>query len=416
MKKLLAAAMAVFTAAVMTGCEKPADEQIIEDITDEITTASETELPETSVTEEVTETAAETVTEIPGTTSGTAEAAVETETSEEETEIVSDTETTVEEETVTEAMAEADFPIGKWIETRAYIYEFDENGNVSVDTGFYNIKGTYEYNGSELRLRLISGWNKAVGYVFSVEKNGDSAELVYTDYFDTEFMDPYEPVGLMTGYMSVLGGLDKLTLEPFTGGFIPAEHEDLNGVWLCPDYKYNYYPTELYIYDGNSRNVYKDGKIISTEFHIKNGFEIYDKDYSFVIELDDHDETVEFKRSYMLYDDKLYIDSNYDNNPEILVRYNKENISSDYFNGVYESIIGTFTLQNGKGTIRSIYGDENAQIIVNGDKIFIDTDNFKAEYNYYFVDRAILLYNSEVYNSEEHETYKDYIVLTKKEK
>lgn len=407
MKKLLAAAMAVLTVAVMSGCGNTADRQLIEDITDDISTASETELPETSVTEADTE--------IPETVSGTAEAAAETETSEEETEIVSDTETAVEEETVTETMAEADFPIGKWIETRAYIYEFDENGNVSVDTGFYNIKGTYEYNGSELRLRLISGWNEPVGYVFSVTENGDSAKLVYTDYFDTEYMDPYEPVGLVSGYFSVLGGIEEITLEPFRNELVYAEHEDLNGAWISSDFRYNYYPDEMYVYNGNSWAFYHhNGFINKGEFHVKNGYEILDEPYSFDVHIDGREETADYRRSYMIYGDKLYVSNNIEPNPDILVRYVQKNISEDYFNDASyyatDGIKGIFTLKDGKGIFEPRVEDEDAkaaeekaQITVNGNKLLIRTDSFKGEYDYYLINDDVFLYNSN----------DDYILLSK---
>ncbi|MCH5348836.1 MAG: hypothetical protein J1E40_05895 [Oscillospiraceae bacterium] len=69
MKKILAAAMAVFTAAVMAGCSSTADEQLIEDISEDTSIAAETEASETaetsgteeteSVSEEETETSVE---------------------------------------------------------------------------------------------------------------------------------------------------------------------------------------------------------------------------------------------------------------------------------------------------------------------------------------------------------------------
>ena len=400
MKKFLAACAAILMTAVMAGCEKDtADEQIVEGIAEDISAASETELPETSLTDG-------TVAELPETTSVTEETTEETTTGE------------IPEETVPETKAadyeSSDFPVGRWTENRAYIYEFDDKGNVSINTGFYNIKGTYEYNGSELRLKLLD----AIGYVFDVTENGDSAELVYTDYFDTESKEPYEPVGLITGYLSVLGGIEEFTLEPFRSEFIPAEHEDLNGAWISSDFRYNYYPDEMYIYNGSSLAFYHNsGFIDKGEFHVKNGYEILEEQYSFDVYIDGHEETVDYQKSYILYGDKLYVSNNIEPNPKILVRYVQKDISESYFNDASyyatDGLKGIFTLKDGNGIferrVKDEYGEvvevekENAEITVNENKLLIKTDNFKGEYDYYLINDDVLLYNSN----------DDYILLSK---
>ena len=174
MKKFLAAVMAVLTAAVMAGCEKPADEQIIEDIAENISTASETEIPEAFVT---------------------AETASETEETTEETATEEITEETVSE---TEPTENTDPLVGRWTESRAYIYEFDEKGNVSINTGYYTVIGDYTCEENHLLLSLMDSDGEVYNYNFDIIADDNGYAMYYKPVENKwGFYDPYDPAGLM---------------------------------------------------------------------------------------------------------------------------------------------------------------------------------------------------------------------------
>lgn len=120
MKKVLAALLAVSVTAAFSGCNKPADGQIIDDIT-------------------------------------TAEAFSETsQTSAETTETTSGTTETITEKTSAEDVSEnqllfadydsAKFPMGVWQDNFFYTYECDEYGNITYN--YYDENDTEIYSGS----------------------------------------------------------------------------------------------------------------------------------------------------------------------------------------------------------------------------------------------------------------------------
>lgn len=117
MKKILAALLAVSITAALAGCNKPADEQLIDDIT---TAETFSETPHSSVetTEKITE-----------------------ETSAETTD-----ETVSESRFVFADYDGAKFPMGVWQDNYVFTYECDEYGNITYN--YYDENDTEIYSGS----------------------------------------------------------------------------------------------------------------------------------------------------------------------------------------------------------------------------------------------------------------------------
>lgn len=140
MKKFFAALLAISITAALAGCDKPADEQLIDDITEG--TSVVTEAAET-VSETETETSAETASE-------TAETTVETSTTTETSETSSETEkatTATSSESISETesndeprLAQHEELIGCWrnLEYQTTLI-FDENRYIGLDKGWGEI-------------------------------------------------------------------------------------------------------------------------------------------------------------------------------------------------------------------------------------------------------------------------------------
>ena len=377
MKKFLAACVAILMTAVMAGCEKDtADEQIVEGIAEDISAASETELPEASLTEGTTA-------EIPETTSVTEETATGE----------------IPEETFPETKAadheNADFPVGRWTENRAYIYEFDDKGNVSINTGFYNVTGTYTYENDHLSLSLKDADGDPYNYNFKIIAD-DKGYAMYYEPVENErgYCEPYEPAGLMSGWMSALWDIEepfylKKGEEPR-----PANVEDLDGIWIEPMYD------ELVIFEEN-RNIYlRDTYADIYESTLKNGvFICYD------------DDGYEESCILWLYDNKLYMSNAYSAEPSVLERYEAEphTLSVSDFEGSNSIRVdgkwAHIKLEKGKGTCEyddriydaaiSVIDNSRVNIRVNGEKTAYDHYIVREEQSEYYLDKYIYLYNDE---------------------
>ena len=377
MKKFLAACAAILTAAVMAGCNNPADEQIIEDITGDISTAAEAELPETSaIIEKATKMTSETT---------------------------SETEKTTAEETATVKITKAE-PIsnesvvplvGRWTESRAYIYEFDEKGNVSINTGYYTVIGDYTCEENHLLLSLMDSDGEVYNYNFDIVADDNGCAMYYKPVENKwGFYDPYEPAGLMSGWMSALWDNEdpfylKKGEEPR-----PANVEDLDGIWIDQIYG------ELVIFEKN-RNIYLHETYADIyESTLKNGIFIsYD---------DDGDEE---SCILWLYDNKLYMSNCYSAEPSVLERYEAEphTLSLSDFEGDNSIRVNgkwaNMRLEKGKGICEyddriydaaiSVIDNSRVNLRVNGEKTVYDHYIVLEEESEYYLDKYIYLYNDE---------------------
>lgn len=168
--------MAVLMAAVMTGCRKTADEQIMDEVLRDIPNVAGSgkskDDPDISF-EMITET--ETAASENETTVSETEAAEETS---EETEI--ETEITVDYD-------DSMFPVGNWVDisgTDEIFYSFDENGRLEVGLQTHSIFGRYTFEDNTLTLIFDIGFEEAVvtESVFDVQHE----EKGYRLYYDSE--------------------------------------------------------------------------------------------------------------------------------------------------------------------------------------------------------------------------------------
>lgn len=150
MKKVLAALLAVSVTAALAGCNKPADEQLIDDITEDTSLA--TEISET-VSE--TETAAENFSDTTTTSSAetSAESVSETEKTTTETSTATETTTAVFSESVSDAKIKTDGIdiTGAWIESesREGIFVFDGE-NIFIISDYHIESYPYKFNGTAI--------------------------------------------------------------------------------------------------------------------------------------------------------------------------------------------------------------------------------------------------------------------------
>lgn len=367
MKKAFAALLAIFTAAALAGCSKPADEQLIEDITEDtsfVTEVAET-VSETETTAE-TENVSETVSETEETS---AESVSETEDTESETSAVTDNETNSQNNITTA------FPVGKWTENRAYIYDFKEDGTVVINTGYYDISGTYTYENNVLTLNLFDSDNETNTFSFDITACKDGYKMDYK-LVENEygFHDPYEPAGLMSGYYSAAWNNDPFYLKK--GEYITfAEIEDIKGIWVDEE-------NSIYIFGDNKYMEGWNSHIHSYDYSLKNG--------RLECKNDEDDE------SYVLniYDGKIYMNNSYYPFPIILKRTESEPFSIKDFDSSWEfrtvndrtSVSYSYgQCKNGKGNITCNDYDTSIEISLNNDTVTLNIGGEKTIYTDYFV-------------------------------
>lgn len=157
---------------------------------------------------------------------------------------------------------------GKWTEqNRLYTYEFDDSGNVLIDTLSYQISGKYELNGEyDLILHLDPQGNYAddepVSFGFDLKKTSDGYEMDYHP-MDQNGSMPYEPISLATGYSSAIWSNDPIMLTAYNE-VPPVQQSDIIGFWKDPDDS-----IKLFTED----NIYSTGRtgLISSDAIIKDG-------------------------------------------------------------------------------------------------------------------------------------------------
>lgn len=370
MKKLLAALLAILVTAALAGCGKPAEEQLIDDITEDTSLVTET-------SETVSETETETSDETTEAASETAEIITEETSAETTTGIVSDTkmseETTLEivsetEETFEETAAE--FPVGIWTENRAYVYDFGEDGSLSINTGYYVVNGSYTYENGALAVDLLDPEGDTYKYIFDISGGGD--QYIMTDRrIENEygFWDPYEPTGIITGYFPVLGSDEKFSLQ--RGDLVEnATFGDVNGIWRNADGS-----DEVFIFD-NEKCFY--GRVTSP----------------YVGNCSVKNETLEAafgktKFYFMLYDGRLFMTFDGVSKAYIFERAEPSRLSQSDFDGrcYFETGDGDYALRgvikNGKGVIVNEITEyeTNAEITVtenNGQTLYTVTVDGKS--------------------------------------
>lgn len=363
MKKILAAAMAIFTAAIMAGCEKnTADEQLIEDID----IASGTEI--TEIFDDMEEIFLD------------------------EEEASSETEITVEEiteDTVpeTEAIdyASTDFPVGRWIENRAYIYDFDENGNISINTGHYDIKGTYTYEDNVLTLSFNNKYGETMDYCFdiTVDESGYAMDYqpVINDWWQV-YPYAYQPAGMALGFIEEM----LWENEPF---YLkkgeeprPAQPNEIKGAWS----------------NGKTLFIFDEDRYIQNHYSY-----LYDYKYDSAPE----NGRLEFQNYYgenecyilWLYDNKLYINGEYFLDPYMLERYDPASVTAADLNGQYifdndENYM--VTLEDGKFSEQYHEDEITGEFALDSGKIiFTASDSETVEFAYYTTEDYIYLINDE---------------------
>lgn len=180
------------------------------------TISAETTMSETTVSvEETTEEAVE--------TAASETSQTETVTSASETEVKND-----------DAPAEAALT-GKWTEkNRLYSYEFDDSGNVAIDTSSCRISGKYELNG-KYDLILYLDWqgeyegDESMPYGFDLEKTDNGYKMNYHP-MDEDGCMPFEPLTLVSGFASALWDDEPIVLTAYEELPI-VQQQDLLGLW-----------------------------------------------------------------------------------------------------------------------------------------------------------------------------------------
>ena len=331
--------------------------------------------------------------------SETESAVVEIEDEAETTELSSETEETTtvettiatEETTASEAIVKQDFPLGKWTETRLYKYEFDDKGKVTIDTFHNSVTGDYTYENNILEMNFETDDDYKIKYVFSVTESDNGVNLTLNESTDQNgWFVPFEPGGLVTGYMTVLTGLEELTLTAYNKEPVFADADDLKGAWVSIDYEYDYYEDILYVFSDNSVTEFSES-IDCQEMTVENGVGIYSEEANY---------PKDYVKLHLLYDGKLYISDNYGNCvPEIMERYEETAvINTDDLDGEYilkSDERGLLSLEDGKGTLSSEGYSVPVEIIVKDGTFSIASEHYTETFKYYIFDDSICLVNDE---------------------
>ncbi len=355
MKKLFAALLAISVTAALTGCNKPAKEQLIDKISED-----------TSVSSAMAN----------------------------ESENVSEAETTTETKNAVETAFESVFaefdketgPRGKWLENRFYIYDFADDGTMTLDIGSAVLNGTYTYDDSVLSIEFENSWDTVSGFRFTADYTDDVIHLTYTGPFSdvSECLGyaPYEPEALVTGYFSFVENLD-FTLEKIDAEFVPAEQKDLQGIWV--DRCYDDYASNdiIYIWDGDmctkicKKKFFGESYIQKSERTVAEGKEVFeDGEYN----------------SFTVFKDRIFIVYSGGGTPDVLEKYTgdtvpiTEEMTGEYYINTDEYLWEAY-LENGKGEIFDIYDTFEkypAEIIADGNNLRIAIKKNSFEYAYEF--------------------------------
>ena len=316
---------------------------------------------------------------------------VETELSSTENYVTAESQAVLETTSANSETAE-NFLVGEWIETRSYIYDFDENGNVTIDTGFYKLEGNYEYDGNAVKLMFYDNLGTLNEFHFDVIFEEEFARLRSTDYSDftngTDYICiPYDPVDLVTGHGKLLADTSEYRLYPYSGGLKDVTVDDFQGAWQ--KYYSEDQPTDkITVYYGDINSGFGSNIKYKIETD-ENGYSLIDEDTNFLIEQSDGShEFVYYQSSFKMYGDTLFICDNYEDT-RLYKRYITENVPEDYFNGgfaVHGFLEGDFSdFKNGIGQFTGADGIVyNAELSVKDNNLYVTIDGETKSYECYF--------------------------------
>lgn len=356
MKKFFAALLAISITAVLSGCDKSADEQIIDDITEGtfvVTEAAET------VSETETEASAETASE-------TAETAVETSATAETSSETEKTTTAVSSETVSDTKIKTDGIdiTGAWIDS-----EYIEG----------DYKELYIFDGKNV---FVVGDDDIDFYSYKL--NGTTITVDFTD------MTVDLPVIIENEKVFISDQDGYIFLEPYAISDLPcfAKQQDIMGVWADTGVYGN-----LWFIDENS--------II--EF---SGVTTHSNSYKF-----DGDKMTSDNgdMSAVLFDNKLYLTDKYGTDIFERIQPTKPSIADFEGSGyIYKNgeNLGYITFKDGKEIIESQTPDDYspAEISISGNKVKFSLFGKTGEYTCYiksfkqeYADKHIFLLNDSDY-------------------
>lgn len=287
---------------------------------------------------------------------------------------------------------------GKWIENRGYIYEFGEDGSLLIDTMFHKVSGSYAMNGDRLDISLTDkeGGTEEFCFAAAAEKDGYRLELAAVEN-ERGYCLPYEPAGLMSGFLSAFGGPEEITLVYPDEEPRYAEHSDLIGVWINREYG------DITIIDENGITYLEGDEPETRECQIIHGGMIDD----------DPEYNPYYGDVYTVWDDFYFINNRFSSSPIVFEKYDHPRIDEEFFSGKYEidtdDISGEAVFEDGKGVLKIHYDEEyEAEISVRGRKTSLTYNGITTEYSErYIVDEYIYLIEGSNYLLLEDTDYHD---------
>lgn len=350
MKKFFAALLAISITAALAGCNKPADEQLIDDITED-----------TSVVTEATETVSDTETQTSAdTASETAETTVETSAATETSPETEKTAAAVSSETVSETKIKTDGIniIGAWIESESEegIIVFDGENILTLSDGYIE-SYPYKFNGT-----TITADNEDMTVKFENEK------LFIIDQ----------------------DGDTVLVLERYEASDMPhaAKQQDIMGVWVNTDAYGNFW-----FIDENS---------VIKFFGVAT--------YSYLYKFDGDKMTSDNgEMSAVLFNNKLFLTDKYGTDTLEHIQPSKPSIADFDGSGyIYKNGegLGYIDFKDGKEVVTDQTPDDYspAQISINGNKVKFSLLGKTGEYTCYikareqeYADKQIFLLNDSDY-------------------
>ncbi len=261
---------------------------------------------------------------------------------------------------------------------------------MTINTGYYNISGTYIYKDSELTLSLKDCNGEDNLFRFELKAEKDSCIM---NYIQEENGDPYDPAGLMCGYM--MHDLNYYGQYQLKKGEkpVPASAEDISGAWKrlynSPD-------------DPTDDNIFLFGSDYVCAFccndmeRIRGVF-----DLGRFKPLSDDGEIM-----INLYEDKLFCTLETDSIPLVLERYEEENsLSEADFNGYYYIYSedakgmhdGRLYLKDGKGDYISESDSTSTEININNNGVDLTFGGKTTRYDHYYILDESFLSNRYIY-------------------
>lgn len=240
---------------------------------------------------------------------------------------------------------------GKWTEqNRLYTYEFDDSGNVTIDTLSCRVSGRYELSGKyDLILYLEpQGENEGdepVPFGFDLKKTDNGYEMDYHP-MDEHGSLPFEPTGLVTGYYSALWTSEPIVLTEYKETEA-VEQKDVLGLWK------NIYDDVILFTEDNIYSIGRRGLMPADAFIKKGSF-------------DNNGE-----KAYVSKDgERLVISTLY--GTEVMTRWTSDNSSITglyMFEGEGES--AELWMKNGSGIVYSDSSGTAASVSIDGADITI---------------------------------------------